>query len=374
MTLPKVAFYAPIKPPDHPIASGDREIARLLFRALEMAGHDVWLASKFIAYVKRADEAVLAQRKEGAAAEVARILREVEAAGAAPDVWLTYHPYCKAADWIGPEICRALDIPYATVEACRTSLEDHPVWIEGRARVHECVNLAAINFCLKPTDRIYLESILKNKDTILDLKPFIDLSEIAPSPAQTAPLPFANGFPVLTAVGMMRPGKKQDCYDILAEALKRIRQEQWNLVLVGDGPARPDIEEQFSFLPDDRIQITGALQRQDVISHLAHSDVFVWPGYREPIGMVYLEAAAVGLPVAALSSMGVPNVVIDGETGILAAEGDLDGLADAIARLVNDPATRSTLGRNAKHHVKQHHDITVASATLSKELQRIASR
>ena len=44
----------------------------------------------------------------------------------------------------------------------------------------------------------------------------------------------------------------------------------------------------------------------------------MWPGYREPIGMVYLEAGAVGVPVVALASMGVPMVVRDGETGILA--------------------------------------------------------
>ncbi|MEM9104248.1 MAG: glycosyltransferase family 4 protein [Pseudomonadota bacterium] len=373
MTLARVAFYAPIKPPDHPIASGDREIARLLVRALERAGHDVWLASKCIAYVKRADEADFQNKKIRAQAEVSRILDALEADTQKPDVWMTYHPYCKAPDWIGPDVCRALQIPYTTVEACHSSQKDHPVWDKGRARVREVVNMATTNFCLKPTDRIYLESILHNKDTIFDLAPFIDLSEIRVSPGESVPFAFANGFPVLTAVGMMRPGKKQDCYDILARALERIADTPWNLVLIGDGPARQEIEDLFSFVPKDRIAITGALPRAQVLSSLARSDVFVWPGYREPIGMVYLEAAAVQVPVVALASMGVPMVVCNGETGILAPETDIDAFADGILRLVKDADLRASLGKNARLNVERRHDIGVAGKILSEEIQRIAT-
>jgi len=373
MTLARVAFYAPIKPPDHPIASGDREIARLVVRALEMAGHDVRLASKCIAYVKRADADDFRQKKARAQAEVERILAAVETGDTAPDAWLTYHPYCKAPDWIGPDVCRALQIPYATVEACHSSQTDHPVWEQGRAQVRDSVNFAATNFCLKPTDRRYLETILHKKDTILDLAPFIDTSEIKVSGGHSLPLPFANGFPVLTAVGMMRPGKKQDCYAILAQALARIGGGDWNLVLVGDGPARPEIEKLFGFVPEDRLHLTGALTRPQVLTCLSQSDVFVWPGHREPIGMVYLEAGALGLPVAALASMGVPMVVRDGETGILAPEHDIDALAAAIATLVNNPARRTELGENAKRNVQSRHDIGVASKVLSLEIQRIVS-
>ena len=187
MTLARIAFYAPIKPPDHPIASGDREIARLIVRALGMAGHDVDLASKCIAYVKRPDADDFREKKARAQAEVERILAAVKSGDAAPDAWLTYHPYCKAPDWIGPEVCRALQIPYATVEACHSSQKDHPVWEQGRAQVRDGVNLAATNFCLKPTDRRYLETILHKKDTIFDLAPFIDTSEIKVSPGHSPP-------------------------------------------------------------------------------------------------------------------------------------------------------------------------------------------
>ena len=374
MTLARIAFYAPIKPPDHPIASGDREIARLIVRALGMAGHDVDLASKCIAYVKRPDADDFREKKARAQAEVERILAAVKSGDAAPDAWLTYHPYCKAPDWIGPEVCRALQIPYATVEACHSSQKDHPVWEQGRAQVRDGVNLAATNFCLKPTDRRYLETILHKKDTIFDLAPFIDTTEIKVSPGHSPPLPFANGFPVLTAVGMMRPGKKRDCYAILAQALARIGDEKWNLVLVGDGPARPEIETLFSFVPRDRLHFTGAVTRPEVLACLSQSDVFVWPGHREPIGMVYLEAGALGVPVAALASMGVPLVVRDGETGILAPENDIGALAAAIATLVNEPARRAELGENAKRNVHNRHDIAVASRVLSQEIQRIVGR
>ena len=371
-----VAFYAPIKPPDHPIPSGDREIARNLIRALHLAGHEVRLESEFIAYMKRADEELFQQKRMLAKAEAERIIdaSKSSTSHAPPDLWLTYHPYCKAPDWIGPEVSRALQIPYATVEACRTSREDHPVWRKGREHVQACAERAAINFCLKPTDRVYLESFLSDKETIFDLAPFIDTKQLQHVVSHTGQIHFANDYPVLIAVGMMRPGKKQYCYEILAKALSRITEKLWNIIIVGDGPTRPMVEELFSFVPRKRIRMTGALKNEEVISCLSDSDVFVWPGYREPIGMVYLEAGAMGLPVVALDSMGVPNVIRDGESGILVAEDDVEGLANGIACLVDDPTRRADLGAFAKLIVERHHDIAVASTVLSNEIIRITSQ
>ena len=63
----KIAVFCPIKPPDHPIPSGDRTIARNLMTAIGIAGHEPFLASRFIAYSKRADIELLQQRKRGRA-------------------------------------------------------------------------------------------------------------------------------------------------------------------------------------------------------------------------------------------------------------------------------------------------------------------
>ena len=74
----KVAFFAPIKPPDHPIPSGDRLIARNLIKALKIAGHKVEIASKYICYSKRSDKEILTERKKGAYEEASRIIADLQ--------------------------------------------------------------------------------------------------------------------------------------------------------------------------------------------------------------------------------------------------------------------------------------------------------
>ena len=98
----RIAFYAPLKPPNHPTPSGDRRMARLLMAALDHAGHDVALASSFRSW----DDGTRPNRHERLAdlgARLAsRLTRRLHAAP--PDLWFTYHLYHKAPDWLGPAV------------------------------------------------------------------------------------------------------------------------------------------------------------------------------------------------------------------------------------------------------------------------------
>src|SRR6185437_7194043 len=90
----RIAFYAPMKPPGHAIASGDREIARLMAAALGKAGFEVEIASHFISYQKRPDEGRFRVIRDEGEAEAARIIETIRAGNRpAPDIWFTYHPY-----------------------------------------------------------------------------------------------------------------------------------------------------------------------------------------------------------------------------------------------------------------------------------------
>lgn len=359
----RIAFYAPLKPPDDPTPSGDRQIARLVMSALERAGHDVELASRFISYQKRPSAPAHREKAAAGQAEADLLLRRFRARPARerPHLWLTYHPYCKAPDWLGPRIARELAIPYLTVEACRTRQNSDADWAEGRHAVQAAIRQAAVNFCLKPSDRDYLAEVLPSEATICPLAPFLDLAALPPlPPSPSGPRP----TPVIVAAGMMRPGKKEMCYHLLAEALGRLDAQPWRLVLIGDGPARPAIERSFAGFRPDRLHWTGAIDHAEVIAWFDRADIFAWPGYREPIGMVYLEAASRRLPVAAFASLGVPMVVRDGSTGLLAPEGDVDAYAEAIGRLLADAPLRRRLGQAGRAMVEAEHDIPAASATL----------
>src|SRR4051794_34023231 len=114
----RVAFYAPLKAPDHPVPSGDRRTAQLLFRALQLAGFDPFLASHLRSFDRDGD-----LRRQERLAHLGRLVadrllrRWEQHPERAPELWFTYHLYHKAPDWLGPAVSTALGIPYVVCEA-----------------------------------------------------------------------------------------------------------------------------------------------------------------------------------------------------------------------------------------------------------------
>lgn len=100
--------------------------------------------------------------------------------------------------------------------------------------------------------------------------------------------------------------------------------------------------------------VTLAGWRDDVPRLMAAADVYAMPSTMEPFGLVYCEAMAMTLPVVALDDGGTPEVVVDGETGLLSALGDLDGLIANLSKVLLDPDFRTTLGRAGRRHVLDH--------------------
>lgn len=127
----KIAFYSPIKPPGHPVPSGDRLMARLLIRALALGGAKVDVVSEFRSFRKQPPADGLAELKSEADAEMARIAAAWRRSGA-PDLFVAYHPYYKAPDLVGPELARRFSIPYVTVEASYSRRRNAGGW--GRCR------------------------------------------------------------------------------------------------------------------------------------------------------------------------------------------------------------------------------------------------
>jgi len=367
----RIAFYAPMKPPDHQIASGDREIGRLMVTALERAGFTVETASRFISYQNRPDkERFQALRHEGEA-EASRIIGDIRAGRRpAPDIWFTYHPYCKAPDWVGPDVARALSIPYVTAEACRTRQGNEADWQAGREAVRDAIRLADINFCLKPSDEAYLRSVLPDMASVVQLKPFLDVEATGEEAGLADPASlFSNEAPIILAVGMMRPGAKIRSYRLLAESLSGLIDPEWDLVVIGDGPERANVEAMFGFAGGERVHFTGALPRADVLGWMNAADLLAWPGVGEAIGMVYLEAAACRLPVAACDVANVATVVTNGESGLLADRDNISAYRPVLERLLGDHEFRRRLGAGGFAKVARDHDIGRAAETLKTTIE-----
>ena len=114
-SVKQLGFYAPLKSPDHPVPSGDREIAQSLMAALatNTLGLELNLASQLRCYDGEGDASAQLKIREQADAEVKRILDS----GHDLQAWVTYHNYYKAPDLIGHVVSQQLKIPYLLIEA-----------------------------------------------------------------------------------------------------------------------------------------------------------------------------------------------------------------------------------------------------------------
>src|ERR1051326_7673990 len=139
----RIAFYAPLKPPDHPVPSGDREIARLFLAALRRAGHEPFVASRIRSFDGAGDAehqmriAALSRRT------TERLLRRWrEQPETAPELWFTYHLYYKAPDWLGPPVSAALGIPDVVAEASYAAKRATGPWADGHRAVERALRRA----------------------------------------------------------------------------------------------------------------------------------------------------------------------------------------------------------------------------------------
>jgi len=137
--------------------------------------------------------------------------------------------------------------------------------------------------------------------------------------------------------------------DLLLHALARVR-EPWDLVLAGDGNARDRLQRLSSRLGlSDRVRFPGFLASGDLPALYRQARIVAVPSrWPEPFGMVGLEAMHRGRPVAAFSVGGTPDWCLDGETGLLAPDRDVDGLAQRIGRLLRDDGLAVRLGARAR--------------------------
>src|SRR5260370_14036195 len=184
----RIAFYAPLKAPDHPMPSGDRQIAQLFCEALRGAGHEPFLASRLRSY--DGDGNALRQarlgRIAGGAAE--RLLRRwQQQPRIAPELWFTYHLYYKAPDWLGPAISTRLGIPYVIAEASVAPKRAGGSWQIGHRQVEEAVRRADAVLGLNPVDRECVLPLLRDPQRWIALSPFLHIGRYrrcrAPEPS-----------------------------------------------------------------------------------------------------------------------------------------------------------------------------------------------
>ncbi len=364
----RIAFYAPLKPPDHPVPSGDRRMARLFMEALRRAGHEVALASSFRSYDALGD-AVRQGRLRGLGARLACRYLEWHR-DEPPDLWFTYHLYHKAPDWLGPTVSDKLRIPYVVAEASFAPKQRGGPWATGHEAVADAVSRADRVICINPDDVECLRPLLGSARCLVAMKPFLDAAPAAGAragrldhrAAMATQLGIDPEIPWVAVVAMMRAGDKLASYSLLGDALRRLADRPWILLVAGDGPARREVTTALDFV--DRVRFLGRLEPEDVDRLNAAADIGAWPAINEAFGMAVLEAQAAGLPLVVGDRAGIRQIVDAGKTALVVPEGDVVAFATALASLLAEPARRAEMSDAAAARVRREHGLAAAARRL----------
>ncbi len=190
--------------------------------------------------------------------------------------------------------------------------------------------------------------------------PFGAAGAAARTHAATTPPQRRRGMPLeVLFVGRLVERKG---VSILLEAAALLRDEiDLHVTIVGGGPLSEALREQSARLGlGDRVEFTGVVDEAELERRFSGADLFVLPavtdakGDVEGLGVVLIEALLHGVPVVASRSGGIPDIVRDGETGLLVPPGDAPALAAALVRLAGDPEFAAQLAADGRKHVTEH--------------------
>jgi L-malate glycosyltransferase len=202
------------------------------------------------------------------------------------------------------------------------------------------------------TSRAMAREIAKYTGKPIEITPFgVDINRFQPAPDRKKSRQITIGI----AKGL------KDIYGFpeLFRAFARIHAEfpQTRLLIVGDGPERTRYEKMVTELGiRDRVQFVGYVENTRLPQYLNQMDLFVLPSHQESFGVSAIEAQACGVPVIANGIGGLPEVVKDGETGIVLPNNHPDTIYEAIKNLILNEELREKMGTKGVQFVKEHYN------------------
>jgi len=182
--------------------------------------------------------------------------------------------------------------------------------------------------------------------------------------------------PVPTARRLLFVGRlsEQKAPTLLVEAAAQLKRRglEFELIMLGDGPLRPQLEAQIAELGlAEHVKLLGWASGPTVVSWLEQSRALVLPSFAEGLPVVLMEALAMQRPVISTIVAGIPELVVAGETGWLVPAGAVRELTDAMASALSaSPEALSTLGRRGRDRVLRDHDSTANARLLLDCIQR----
>jgi glycosyltransferase involved in cell wall biosynthesis len=367
----KIAYYMPFKPMGHPNPSGDLVTGTELYDFFRTRGHGIKQVSRLRCrwlYLKPWTWGRLLLER-------ARTVKRCQRFG--PDIWLSYHSYYKAPDMLGPWCSSRLQVPYVLFQGVystkrRRSLKTLPGFVLNR----RALLAAQLVFTNKKGDELNLLRLLP-ADRVVYVPPGIHPQAFSFDPGARQTLRDSwqvDTPPVVLTAAMFRPDVKTEGILEVIDACARIiaAGTSLRLVIVGDGATRQQLEQEAHQKLPGTVLFTGRVPRSEMYRYYSAADLFAFPGIRESLGMVYLEAQSCGLPVVAYRDWGAAEAVIHEQTGLLAGNAEPHTFIQNIERLVLDRDLRKVMGRQAAEHVRRNHDLLKNYGVVERKLAELA--
>src|SRR5579859_3699799 len=231
---------------------------------------------------------------------------------------------------------------------------------------------------ISPEIRRHLRRVGAADQTLVDFN-FVglDVDTFQQSPDDYPSVRREFGFPpealVVSTIGALHPRKSHELFVEAAVAVSKA-EPRARFMVIGEGDLRSELEllARAKGLAD-RLQFTGV--RSDVARLLSATDVYVKPGVVEGfIGITVLEALVLGKPVVAFETEDVKLVLSDGETGLIAPNGEVASLAERIVYLLHNPAVGQRLGQAGQQVVLQRFDFGILAGRLEEFYQGVLER
>ncbi len=349
----KIAIFASAF---HPHTGGVEELVRQLTHAYRRAGHEaIVITNRWPRNLPAFEEFEgiplhrLALRSPGDDAksratftlssasiqrQVNRILKETQTQ--------LVHVQCVSSNgFYAAQACRQLGLPLVvTTQGERTmdasQIFQRSAWFQNVMRD-----------CLAQANHITACS----RDTLVDVEtffgqPFGSRAQVIYNGIRVADFegvePYSHPRPYIFGIGRMVPQKG---FDLLLRAFALSQCPQHDLLLAGDGPELDALQSLTRELDiEKRVHFFGRANRAQAVSLFKGCDFFVLPSRREPQGIVNLEAMCAGKAVVAANVGGVPEIVLDGGTGLLFPCEDVTALASLLTKLASDTELRNRLG------------------------------
>ena len=172
-------------------------------------------------------------------------------------------------------------------------------------------------------------------------------------------------------IGIVKALEDKYGIEYLIRAFKIVveREYEATLLIVGEGSLRKKLEELTESLNlSNSVKFIGRIDNNEVVDYLRMIDIFVVPSISssESFGVAAVEASSCSIPVIASNIGGLPEVVVDGETGYLVPPRNEEAISEKIIKLIEDPELRKKLGTNGRKFILDNYEWNLCALKMEK--------